>query len=335
MARKPQWVKREDGGWRCTLCPQACLWTDENPLGLCRVRGLADGRPALPGYGRCVSLAIDPIEKKPLYHFLPGSSILSTGPAGCNLSCAFCQNWTISQDDGAPTRYVAPQDLADMALSRGSGGVAFTYTEPTIWFEYIEDTAPLVRERGGVVVMVSNGYVSPEPLSRYLELTDAWNVDLKAWTDGFYSRLCGGHLKPVLRTIRTVAGSPAHLEVTLLIIPGENDGPEEWDGMASWLADNAGPEVPVHLSRYFPNYRHDGEVTPESMLAEARDVFSRRLHHVYIGNVAGGVRDTVCPGCGEVLVRRRGYRGATVGVKEGRCASCGAEVSVVDRTGRE
>ena len=334
MARKPQWVEKEEGGWRCTLCPQACLWMDENPLGLCRVRGLEAGRPALPGYGQCVSLAIDPIEKKPLYHFLPGSSILSTGPAGCNLRCAFCQNWTISQDDGASTRYVAPQDLADMALNRGSDGVAFTYTEPTIWFEYIEDTAPLVRKAGGVVVMVSNGYVSPEPLKRYLELTDAWNVDLKSWTDGFYSRLCGGHLKPVLRTIRTIAQSPVHLEVTLLIIPGENDSPQEWDGMASWLADNAGPEVPVHLSRYFPNYRHDGEVTPESMLAEAMEVFARRLHHVYLGNVAGGVRDTVCPQCGRVLVRRRGYQGRTLGVKDGRCTSCGAEVSVVDRIDR-
>lgn len=334
MAREPEWVREEADGWRCTLCPQACLWNRKEPEGLCRVRGLVDGRPGLPGYGRCVSLAIDPMEKKPLYHFLPGSQILSTGPAGCNLSCTFCQNWTISQDDGAPTRYVSPADLAEMALSRGSRGVAFTYTEPTIWFEYIRDTAPLVRDGDGVVVMVSNGYVNPEPLAAYLEFTDAWNVDLKAWTDGFYSRLCGGHLKPVLRTIEAIAESPVHLEVTLLIIPGENDGPDEWEGMATWLAENAGPEVPVHLSRYFPRYRHDGEVTPESMLAEAREVFSRSLHHVYLGNVGGGVRDTVCPECGSVLVRRGGYRGSCVGVRDGRCASCGSEVSVVDRLRR-
>ncbi len=327
-------MREEDGGWQCLLCPRACLWNDGSPLGTCRIRGLVDGEPALPGYGQCVSLAIDPIEKKPLYHFLPGSRILSTGPAGCNLSCEFCQNWTISQNDGAPTRYVPPEELAEMALSRGSRGVAFTYTEPTIWYEYIEDTAPLVHDGGGAVVMVSNGYVSPEPLEQYLKLTDAWNVDLKSWTDGFYSRLCGGHLQPVLRTIRTVAASTAHLEVTLLIIPGENDGPEEWEGMAAWLAENAGPEVPVHLSRYFPHYRHDGEVTPKQMLAEAREVFSRRMHHVYLGNVAGGERDTVCPECGGVLVSRRGYQGSNVGVEEGRCSSCGAEVSVVDRIER-
>lgn len=330
MAREPQWITPDKDGWRCSLCPQACLWTDESPRGLCRVRGLMDGGPGLPGYGRCVSLSIDPIEKKPLYHFLPGSSILSTGPAGCNLSCTFCQNWTISQTDDAPTRYVAPKELAEMSLSRGSVGVAFTYTEPTIWFEYIEDVAPLVRSRGGAVVMVSNGFVSPEPLKRYLEITDAWNVDLKAWTDGFYQRLCGGHIAPVLRTIQAVAESPAHLEVTLLIIPGENDSPEEWRGMAEWLAENAGSDVPVHLSRYFPRYHHDGDVTPEGMLTDARDVFAEKLSHVYLGNVAEAPSDTLCPECGAVLIRRGGYRGRAAGVDEaGRCTSCGREVSVV------
>jgi pyruvate formate lyase activating enzyme len=330
MAREPRWLREEEDGWRCTLCPQACLLSAESPSGLCRVRGLVEGEPALPGYGRCVSLAIDPVEKKPLYHFLPGSSILSTGPAGCNLSCRFCQNWTISQTGDAPTRYVDPHDLADLAMSQGSAGVAFTYTEPTIWFEYIEDTAPLVRSRGGAVVMVSNGYVNPKPLRRYLELTDAWNVDLKAWSDDFYTRLCGGHLKPVMTTIETIAASPVHLEVTLLIIPGENDAPEDWRGMAEWLAEAAGPGLPVHLSRYFPRYRHQGRVTPESMLVEARGVFSEYLHHVYLGNV-GSVSDTLCPACGAVLVSRSGYRGRPVGVDDGRCVSCGGNVTVVDR----
>ena len=334
MATRAEWVTAEEGGWRCSLCPQACFWTERNPMGLCRIRGLIDGEPSAPGYGQCVSLSVDPIEKKPLYHFLPGSSILSTGPAGCNLSCSFCQNWTISQTDGAPTRLVEPRELAGLAMSRGSIGVAFTYTEPTIWYEYIRDVAPLVRRMSGAVVMVSNGFVSPAPLKSYLQFTDAWNVDLKSWTDSFYRRLCGGSLAPVLRTIKTIAESPVHLEVTLLIIPGENDSPEEWRQMGEWLAENAGSQVPVHLSRYFPRYQHRGQPTPQTALRQAKEVFSEYMEHVYLGNVAGETPDTLCPRCGAVLVRRGGYTGRTVGVTRGACGSCGAPVSVVDELQR-
>lgn len=334
MEREVEWVEREEAGWRCKLCPQHCLWNDKSPLGLCRVRGLVEGEPGLPGYGQCVSLSIDPIEKKPLYHFLPGSQILSTGPAGCNLRCDFCQNWTISQTDDTPTRFVSPDDLADLAFREGSRGVAFTYTEPTIWFEYIADVAPLVRERGGSVVMVSNGYVNPDPLERYLEITDAWNVDLKAWTERFYKERCKGHRDPVFDNIARISESDCHLELTFLVIPGENDDPEEWKSTASWLAENVGPKTVLHISRYFPSYRLKRSSTPVEKLRQAKEAFSEVLEYVYLGNVHFEQADTLCSSCGQVLVNRSGYRVRVSGVSDdGRCTSCGEPAPLVTDVG--
>ena len=335
-APRARFVSEESSGqgWRCGLCPHFCLWSDPpdgSRLGLCRIRGLdGSGVPSALGYGECVSLAIDPIEKKPLYHFHPGSDVLSTGPAGCNLSCSFCQNWGISQSDSAGVRFVEPPVLAEFALSEGSSGVAFTYTEPTIWFEYIADVSPLVRDRGGYVVMVSNGFVNPGPLNELLELTDAWNIDLKAWSDDFYSRLCGGDRRAVMRSLEQVAASRCHLEVTFLVIPGENDDPREWEQMGRWLAEHAGSGTPLHISRYFPRYRLRRPPTPQDVLRKAEEVFGRHLDHVYLGNVPGGSR-TLCPECGSVLVNRGGYHGAnTSGLTDaGMCSSCGAATGIV------
>jgi pyruvate formate lyase activating enzyme len=295
------------------------------------VRGLVNGNPALPGYGRCVSLSIDPIEKKPLYHFRPGSSILSTGPAGCNLRCDFCQNWSISQDGPIPSRYVSPGELADLAFMQGSTGVAYTYTEPTIWYEYIVDSAPLVRKRGGAVVMVSNGYVSPAPLEALTGVVDAWNVDLKAWSKDFYRDRCDGAMEPVLRSIEAIASSGNHLELTLLVIPGYNDDPGDWAEMAAWIADTCGEGTPLHVSRYFPRYRLRAEPTPVSTIRNAVDVFSGRLKWVYPGNVHGDA-DTLCPSCGAGVVRRSGYSVDASGLTGGCCGSCGAALGIVDAT---
>ncbi len=324
-----RWTERLDRGWRCVLCPRGCVWDESAPLGFCRVRGLVDGSPGLPGWGRCVSLAVDPIEKKPLYHFLPGSDILSTGPAGCNLSCSFCQNWEVSQRE-APTRLVRPDELAAMATGRGSAGIAFTYTEPTVWFEYIAETAPLVRAREGAVVMVSNGYVNPAPLRDYLGFTDAWNVDLKGWSRDFYRNLCGGERDAVLGTIATIAASGRHLEVTFLVIPGENDSEDDWREMARWLRDNAGGSVPLHISRYHPGYMLKTHPTAPGTIMRAVDVFSEYLCFVYPGNLPSD-RPTACPSCGEILIRRSGMQAEVLCPPTGRCPACGGETGVVHR----
>ncbi len=326
--RQAEWIEELDGGYRCRLCPRGCIFRGDDADGFCGVRGLRDGSPALPGYGRCVSLSVDPIEKKPLYHFRPGTLVLSSGPAGCNLSCDFCQNWSISQGPSRPSRYVAPEQLAELALSSGSSGVAYTYTEPTIWYEYIVDTAPLVRERGGYAVMVSNGYVELEPLSRLLEVTDAWNIDLKAWSEGFYRERCGGRVEPVKRSLRAVAESDTHLEVTFLVIPGENDHEDDWRRMAGWLAGSCGADTPLHISRYFPRYRLRREATPAETVHRAVEVFRETLDFVYPGNMHGALPDVTCPDCGLTWVTRRGEPMAP-GIREGKCRECGRDANVV------
>ncbi|NLP06488.1 AmmeMemoRadiSam system radical SAM enzyme [Candidatus Fermentibacteria bacterium] len=326
--KTPRWVEREGKGWRCGLCPRGCLWTAASPLGACRVRGLSDGVPSLPGWGRCVSLSIDPIEKKPLYHFLPGSLILSTGPAGCNLSCMFCQNWEISQGDPR-THLVMPEVLAHAAMEDGSRGIAFTYSEPVIWFEYIMETATMVKKAGGAVVMVSNGYVNRAPLDELLYVTDAWNVDLKSWSKEFYESICGGNRDTVLESIKRLALSGKHLEITFLLIPGRNDRPAEWDEMARWIAGEAGSGVPLHISRYFPRYRMTEPPTPLSLIYDAVDAFSRHLEFVYPGNVSME-SNTVCRKCGAVVVRRAGWSVDRTGLSRGGCASCGAPTGIVD-----
>lgn len=317
------------GTWRCVLCPRGCTFHGSSGMGYCRVRGVADGVPTLPGYGRCVSLSIDPIEKKPLYHFLPGSTVLSTGPAGCNLSCRFCQNWSISQESDVHTRYVSPEDLARMALSGGSSGLAYTYTEPTIWLEYIMDSAPLVHELGGAVVMVSNGMVNPGPLDELIEVTDAWNVDLKSWSPEFYRKLCGGERDVVLGTLRRLAASDRHLEVTFLVIPGENDIRSQWSEMAAWLAGECGRGTVLHISRYFPRYRLGRPPTPTETLLEAVEVFGKELSYVYLGNVNAGPSDTLCPSCGAVCVTRSGMGAEVTGLTGSSCSACGFDTGMI------
>ncbi len=267
------------GGVKCGICPRGCVFTDSSPVGFCRVRGLEN-----PGYGMCTTLSVDPIEKKPLSRFRPGSRVLSTGPNGCNLTCLFCQNWHISQDESPGTIYVPPEELVELALSR-SDGIAYTYSEPTIWYEYILDTAPRVRERGGIAVMVSNGYVNPGPLADLIGVTDAWNIDLKSYSDRFYRDICGGDLETVKKSIAMVAESHCHLELTWLLIPGYNDGEEEVLEAAKWVADTCGRKTPFHLSRYFPCYRMNAPATGMELLKRTAGLFGRHLDDVILGNV--------------------------------------------------
>ncbi len=277
--------KLEEDKVQCHLCPHGCILSPEG-VGACRARKNAGGELYSLNYARVASVALDPIEKKPLYHFHPGARILSAGTFGCNFKCGFCQNWTIAHRD-AKTALLEPADLAALAeeyKTQGNIGVAYTYNEPSIWYEYVLDTASLVKEKGMVNVLVTNGYICSEPLAKLLPFIDAMNIDVKAFTEAFYKRICSGSLEAVQKTVEAAAGR-CHVEVTTLVIPGLNDSPEEIAGLAKWLS-SVSPEIVLHLSRFFPNYNMtDIPPTPVSVLEEARVAATGYLKHVYLGNI--------------------------------------------------
>lgn len=313
---------------RCELCPHRCALAP-GEKGECRVRLNEGGKLYSLNYGRVTSAAMDPIEKKPLYHFHPGSGILSLGTVGCNFHCLFCQNYEISQND-VPTSELTPADAAALAEERGSRGIAYTYNEPLVWYEYVEETAKLAREAGLYNVLVTNGYVNAEPLAELLPLIDAANVDIKSISDDFYRRLCGGRVAPTLETARSIKESGTHLEITNLVITGENDSDADLAGLADWVRDNLGADTPAHLSAYSPRYRMENPRTSTATLERAYEIFSERLDHVYLGNVmiASG-RDSHCRGCGALLVERSGYSGRALGLEGSRCKKCGTENNFV------
>lgn len=310
----------------CRLCPHNCH-IQPGQSGFCRVRKNEKGVLYSLNYGRVSSWGIDPIEKKPLYHFYPGSQILSVGTFGCNFRCGFCQNWQIAQQV-PPTRVVDPEELVEIAIQatgRGSIGIAYTYSEPMIWYEYVYDTAKLARSRGLKNVLVTNGYIQKEPLKEILPLVDAMNIDVKGFTEDFYHDVCRGDLESVLQTVE-IAHAVSHVEITNLVIPAKNDSEEEISKLVDWLAslDNS---IPLHLSRYFPHFKFDIPATPVETLIRAAKIARRKLKYVYIGNVweiAGN--DTVCPVCGNILVRRNGYGAELLGIKENSCSRCGSDV---------
>jgi len=314
----------------CQLCPQACR-IRPGGRGLCRYRRNYNGKLHAVSYGRISSSGFDPIEKKPLYHFMPGRFILSLGTVGCNLACGFCQNWQISQAE-AQTEYLSPLEAARLAGSRvrwgdTSVGIAYTYSEPLVWWEYVYDTARLVRQAGLVNVLVTNGYIEPEPLDRLLPLIDAMNVDVKAFRGGFYEDVCHGTLEPVLRTVERAVAAGVHVEVTTLLVPGLNDSPQEIGELVSWLS-GLDPSIPLHFSRYFPNYKMaEPGPTPASSLVRARDIAARQLDFVYVGNAFEvEAADTLCPQCGRTVIAREGYSVNLQGLDGTRCSACGREI---------
>jgi len=310
----------------CLLCPQDCI-IREGKKGICSIRRNEGGKLIASGYGECTSLSMDPIEKKPLYHFYPGKDILSTGPNGCNFSCKFCQNWTISQEE-VETAYISPEDLVAAAKKHGSIGISYTYAEPLIWFEYLRDTGTLARQAGLVNVLVTNGFINPQPLQELLPIVDAMNIDLKASSEGFYRRMCGGHLEPVLETIRS-AYKKCHIELTNLIIPTLNDSDEDLDQLIAWVA-NLGVEIPLHFSRYFPHHKLSLPPTPESTLLRAYDKAKKHLRYIYLGNLyAEGTSDTFCYQCHALWVKRSGYHTRIVGLEGRKCRACGAQADFV------
>jgi pyruvate formate lyase activating enzyme len=318
----------DDGAVRCGICPHTCRIA-EGQTGICLCRRNVGGRLRPLNYGEVTSAAMDPIEKKPLYHFLPGRDILSLGTWGCNFKCDFCQNWQISQQQAA-TQPMSPEEAVTAAQEQGSCGIAYTYNEPTIWFEYVRDTGRLAREAGLKNVLVTNGFINAEPLAALLdEVVDAMNIDLKSFRDAYYRRHAKGRLSPVLETIRTAAAR-CHVETTTLLVPGENDSDAELAELRDWLADTLGPDSPVHLSAYFPRYRLQASATPLAALMRGREILGERLNFVYLGNVmASGAGNTECPDCGATAVRRSGYRVETSGLAGGSCAACGRALGIV------
>lgn len=321
-----------DSKVRCDLCPHHCL-LPQGKHGLCLTRENRDGTLYSTNYLRPVSTAVDPIEKKPLYHFFPGAGIFSTGPNGCTLKCSFCQNSDISQRL-LNTRELPLERFFAAALDADTCGVAYTYSEPYIWFETIMDVGACVKEHGLVNVMVTNGFMEPGPLSELLGLVDAMNIDIKSMSPSFYRRLCKGELAPVLRTCETVK-KKCHLEITNLLIPEENDSERDVSKLVDFVATHLGRDTPLHISRYFPRHRLGHSPTPESSLLRAWEIAVDKLDYVYLGNMmAGDKENTFCPGCGELLIERNGYtthltdKLTSEGTGKCRCGACGAGINV-------
>jgi pyruvate formate lyase activating enzyme len=322
------WHPEGDAGRiRCTLCPRACL-VGPGQRAFCFVRANNDGKMVLTTYGRASGFCIDPIEKKPLNHFYPGSSVLSFGTAGCNLGCKFCQNWDISkakQFDKLAER-ATPDDIARAALANNCKSVAFTYNDPTIFAEWAIDVAQACRARGVKTVAVTAGYITAEARPEFYEAMDAANIDLKGFTGEFYRSLCYAELAPVLETLEYVVHkTKTWVEVTTLLIPGKNDSEAEIDQQCRWFYDHLGPEVPLHFTAFHPDYKMtDLPNTPPETLTRAREqALAAGIKHVYTGNVHDAVgSSTYCAGCGHLLVERDWYRLGAWNLEHGRCPKC-------------
>ncbi len=317
--------KLEDDYVKCDLCPHDCQ-IPHGKVGRCRVRKNERGTLCSLNYGKITSFALDPIEKKPLYHFYPNSRILSIGSFGCNLTCSFCQNWQIAHRE-PETTYVTPKQLVQAAQEHQDHiGIAYTYNEPSIWYEYIYDTAPLIHEAGMKNVLVTNGFIKGSPLKKLLPHIDAMNIDLKGFTHDFYRDLCGGALAPVKETIETAIEN-CHVEITTLLVSESNDSLEEIEGLAKWVG-SISREIPLHLSRYFPAYKMELPPTPLAQMDAAEAIAKKYLDYVYLGNVAGADRNTYCPQCGEKLIDRN----MTVNVlsmDEKKCRRCNKSIPII------
>jgi len=326
------WWKSINGTVRCDLCPRRCKIA-ENQYGLCNVRKNVNGKLYTIAYGQPVAVHVDPIEKKPLYHFYPGSKILSVGTIGCNLFCEFCQNWDIARAKPGEInkREVRPAEIIDAARQSNSMGIAFTYNEPTIFGEYVIDIARLAHDAGLKIVMVSNGYITPEAIADIYSIIDAANIDLKAFSGDFYRRYCRGDLRSVLDALIEIKKQGTFLELTTLIIPGLNDSEAEIAEMTRWIVDNLGEDTPLHFSAFYPSYKMTQiQATSKKELDNARKIaIGNGLRYTYEGNVAAVKEsNTYCHACGRLLIERRGYQVINRNLHGNRC-SCGAQIPVV------
>ena len=336
-AIEARYYERDGDYFKCTLCPHGCILRPGD-FGRCSARKAEDDMVVAYSYGRVSSLCVDPVEKKPLYHFHPGSRCFSVGGIGCNMRCKHCQNYAISMLPSGKKRttFETPWELVSLCRDEGMRTIAFTYNEPAIWFEYIMD----VMERDSTLdlIIVTNGYINEEPLRELCGVADAFNMDIKGFTDEFYMQVCGAHLAPVLRSAEVVHSEGVHLELTYLVIPGYNDSDEEVGGFCAWVRDNLSPDVPVHFSRFHPdNEMLDVAWTPVDTVLHCRDIgMESGLRYVYVGNtLIEGADDTVCPECGAIAVERLGYLVDKVGLKGSKCSGCGHDLNIVPDDERE
>ena len=315
----------------CLLCQHGCRLC-EGQTGICGARSCRGGAIVLNTYGVISALALDPIEKKPLYHFYPGQKILSVGSYGCNLKCDFCQNHNISQSGfnrNVDYELLQPKELIEKAKSiPGNIGITFTYNEPVIWFEYMRECAELAKAEGLSTVMISAGYVSRAPLEEIMGFIDAFNIDLKAFDDKTYKKLTGASIEPVKETLKTIAKAGKHLEITSLIIPGHNDSAEAMRQETEWIERELGKNIPLHLSRYFPMHKRNNPPTPENAMTELFEIALERLSFVYLGNLMSEKgQNTLCPRCKTVVTVRSGYNVKSLNLDNGEnCSVCGGNI---------
>jgi pyruvate formate lyase activating enzyme len=329
--REAEFYERTEGGYRCNLCPHGCF-VPVGKYGRCGARRADEDMFVAYSYGKVSSLCVDPMEKKPLYHFHPGSRCFSVGGIGCNMSCKHCQNYAISQLSSGKKRttYETPSELVKMCRNEGMTCIAFTYNEPSIWYEYIMDV--MAADPYLDLVLVTNGYISEEPLRRLCGVADAVNMDIKGFTDEFYMQVCGGHLEPVLRSAEVVHSEGVHLELTYLVIPGYNDSDAEVKRFCEWVRDTLSDETPVHFTRFHPdNEMMDIAWTPVDVVLHCREIgIAAGLKYVYVGNtLIEGADDTYCPKCGAIVIERLGYLVDLVSLEGDRCAECGQSMNVV------
>lgn len=314
----------------CHLCPHECT-IKAGKAGICKVRRNDDGVLYSDNYGLAVGIGIDPIEKKPLYHFHPGKKIFSIGTPGCNMKCFYCQNCNMSQvgaENYTDYRVYLPEDLLKVAEnSKNNLGIAFTYNEPTVYYEYMLDTAKIFKKNGFKTIMVSNGFINPEPLEEILALMDAFNIDLKSFDNNFYKKYTGSSLSPVLESIASISQSGKHLEITFLLIPGLNDDKKLFRNMLDWIVQNCSKDCVLHISRYFPHYKSKISSTPLDLLDDFYKIAKEHLNYVYLGNVPGTkTNSTFCPSCGKLCVSRNNYFIENFLSLEGNCPECGKSI---------
>lgn len=326
-----KYFEKLSGKIKCKLCPQNCI-IKEDKYGICMVRKNQKGKLTVENYGKISALHPDPIEKKPLYHFHPGQTILSVGTFGCNLKCRFCQNYDISQSkvtDLLNRKTYKPGDIVNMATDiKDNNGIAYTYNEPLIWFEFIMETAEKAHHKGLYNVMVTNGYVNQEPLDDLLPVIDAWNVDLKAFNENFYKKYTSSSLLPVKESIRNIKKNGKHLEITNLVIPTLNDDVNEFRKMVKWILDETGKDTVLHISRYFPTYRMDIPATPVTTLERFYEIASEYLNYVFLGNIETTTgKNTYCPDCKNLIIGRSGYVTKIIGLTgKGHCSECNRKI---------
>lgn len=317
---------------KCRLCPHECT-VAPGKYGICKVRANVEGTLYVQNYGKLSAVAMDPVEKKPLYHFYPGKYLLSLGTVGCNFRCSFCQNYHIAQrgaEADAPAEHFheasAGYLLSLCRQEEDCVGVAYTYNEPSIWYEYVLDTSRYFRSKGYKNVLVTNGYIGEKALAELLPYIDAMNIDVKGFTEAFYRDICGGELAHVKNTVMAAA-KKCHVEITTLVIPGLNDSEAEMDELTNWLSE-INPSIPLHLSRYFPRYHMDIGSTPPETLKRLKSIAAANLEYVYVGNLQSRDSNTFCPKCGALLIRRED--GIFIEhLDEGICSKCGKEIAII------